>query len=153
MPSLNEVRLIGNLTRDPELRTTPTGQTVCNFGVAVNEVYSQNGERKETTVFVDCTCWNKTAENVAKYLHKGSLAYIGGKLRFESWEDKNSGQKRSKLSVTALQVQFLDKREDGNNQRRTAQYASPPATVMAGMGRQPWQGQDAPPPDMGEPPF
>lgn len=151
MPSLNEVRLIGNLTRDPELRTTPTGQTVCNFGVAVNEVYSQNGEKKESTIFVDCACWAKTAENVAKYLHKGSLAFVGGKLRFESWEDRNSGQKRSKLTVTAMQVQFLDRRREDNGRQQMRNQA-PPATVTAGMGRQPWQ-NDAPPRDIGEPPF
>jgi len=114
MPSLNRVLLMGNLTRDPELRYIPSGTAVANFGLAVNRFYTtQDGERKEETCFVDIEAWGKTAENCANYLTKGRLVFIEGRLRFHSWETED-GQKRSKLSVRAFRVQFLGgRREEG----------------------------------------
>jgi len=107
MASLNKVFLIGNLTRDPELRYIPSGTAVANFGLAVNRIYTtQDGERKEDVCFVDIVTWSKTAENCANYLAKGRPVFIEGRLQFRSWETED-GQKRSKLEVVADRVQFL----------------------------------------------
>ena len=109
MASLNKVLLIGNLTRDPELRYIPSGTAVANFGLAVNRVYTQDGERKQDTCFVDIVAWSRTAENCANYLSKGSPVFIEGRLQFRSWET-DDGQKRNKLEVVAERVQFLSGR-------------------------------------------
>ena len=107
MANLNKVLLIGNLTRDPELRYIPSGTAVANFGLATNRVYTtQDGERKEEVCFVDIVTWAKTAENCANYLSKGSPIFIEGRLQYDSWETED-GQKRSKLRVVADRVQFL----------------------------------------------
>ena len=107
MASLNKVLLIGNLTRDPELRYIPSGTAVANFGLAMNRVYTtQDGERKEDACFVDIVTWGKTAENCANYLTKGRPVFVEGRLQFRSWETED-GQKRSKLEVVAQRVQFL----------------------------------------------
>lgn len=107
MANLNKVFLIGNLTRDPELRYIPSGTAVANFGLATNRVYTtQDGERKEEVCFVDIVTWAKTAENCANYLSKGSPIFIEGRLQYDSWETED-GQKRSKLRVVADRVQFL----------------------------------------------
>ena len=107
MANLNKVFLIGNLTRDPELRYIPSGTAVANFGLATNRVYNtQDGERKEEVCFVDIVTWAKTAENCANYLSKGSPIFIEGRLQYDSWETED-GQKRSKLRVVADRVQFL----------------------------------------------
>tara|TARA_R110002051_G_scaffold110769_2_gene183452 strand:+ start:828 stop:1208 length:381 start_codon:yes stop_codon:yes gene_type:complete len=109
MASVNKAILLGNLTRDVELKNLPTGSPVAEFGVAVNEKYKD----KETVVFIDVTVWGSLAENCAKYISKGSLVFIEGKLTMDSWEDKTTGKKRTKLKVTALNVQFLDSIEQG----------------------------------------
>jgi len=107
MASLNKVFLIGNLTRDPELRYTPSGTAVANFGLATSYKYKgQDGEIKEETCFVDIVTWNKTAENCSNYLSKGRPVFIEGRLQFRSWET-DDGQKRTKLDVVADRVQFL----------------------------------------------
>jgi len=106
MPNLNKVFLIGNLTRDPELKYIPSGAPVCDFGLAVNETYTdKDGEKHEMVCFIDITTWNKTAENCANYLEKGRAVFVEGRLKFDSWEKE--GQKHSKLSVVADRVQFL----------------------------------------------
>lgn len=107
MASLNKVLLMGNLTKDPELRYTPSGSAVTDFGLAINRTYISNGEKKEDTCFVDINVWGKQAESVSKYLQKGSPAFIEGRLQFDQWEDKESGKKRSRLRVVAERVQFL----------------------------------------------
>jgi single-strand DNA-binding protein len=110
--SVNQVILMGNLTRDPELRQTPSGQTVCNFGIALNRAYkNQAGEWQEATDFVNCVAWGPLGERIGQYLHKGSRALVQGTLRSSSWEQ--DGQKRSKLEVWANDVTFLDGRGDG----------------------------------------
>jgi single-strand DNA-binding protein len=110
--SVNQVILMGNLTRDPELRQTPSGQTVCNFGIALNRAYkNQAGEWQEATDFVNCVAWGPLGERIGQYLHKGSRALVQGTLRSSSWEQ--DGQKRSKLEVWANDVTFLDGRSDG----------------------------------------
>jgi single-strand DNA-binding protein len=108
MASFNKVILVGNLTRDPELRYTPKGMAVAKIGLAVNRTWrNEAGEQKEEVTFVDVDVWGRTAENVAQYMRKGSPILIEGRLRLDQWDDKQSGQKRSKLGVTAETVQFL----------------------------------------------
>lgn len=108
MPSLNKVFLMGNLTRDPEVRYIPSGAAVADLGIAVNERYKDrdSGEWKEKAVFVDVTVWRRQAETCAEYLSKGSPVMIEGRLQLDQWEN-NEGQKRSKLKVLADRVQFL----------------------------------------------
>ena len=110
MANLNKVMLIGRLTRDPELRDAG-GTSVCDIGLAINREYrKKDGTEVKETCFVDCTCWGRTAENVAKYLAKGREAYIEGRLQLDQWE--KDGEKRSKLKVTVDFVQFLGGRQD-----------------------------------------
>ena len=111
MASLNRVFLIGNLTRDPELRVTPKGTAIAQFGLAVNRKYKkEDGSDGEEVTFVDIEAWGKQGELVAKYLTKGSPAMVEGRLKLDQWEDKQSGQKRSKLKVVLDNVQFLSTR-------------------------------------------
>src|SRR5439155_716229 len=116
--SLNRVMLIGRLTRDPELRYTPSGTPVCNLDVATNRYgQDQSGERREFTDYHDIVVWNqgnrKLAELCSQYLQKGRLVYVEGRLQTRSWEDAQSGQKRYRTEVNANDVQFLDSRQDG----------------------------------------
>lgn len=106
MPSFNEVLLMGNLTRDPELKFTGNGTALCKFGLAVNRKYKAGDEWKEDVCFVDITVWGKQGENCAEYLSKGRQAFISGRLHLNQWET-DDGQKRSKLEVVANNVQFL----------------------------------------------
>jgi len=115
--SLNQVTLMGNLTRDPELRQTPTGQNVTSFSLALNRSYKdQSGEWKEVTDYIDIVCWGPLAERVAQYLSKGRRCLVQGRLQSRSWEQ--DGNKRSKVEVLANDVTFLDARgggDDGDN--------------------------------------
>ena len=114
MASLNKVFLIGNLTRDPELRTTPKGTAICQFGLAVNRQFKdESGATRDETTFVDIEAWGKQGELVSKYLSKGSPAMVEGRLKLDQWEDKTSGQKRSKLKIVLDNVQFLSTRGGG----------------------------------------
>jgi single-strand DNA-binding protein len=119
MANLNKVMLIGNLTRDPELRYTPKGTAVADLGLAVNRRVSDgNGNWSDETTFVDVTVWGNTAENSQKFLSKGRGVFIEGRLQLDTWEDKQSGQKRSKLKVVGENVQFLpDGRAGGGGGR------------------------------------
>lgn len=104
--SFNQVILMGNLTRDPELRSTPSGQSVCNFGLALNRSYKNSeGEWVEATDFVDIVAWGPLGERVAQYLSKGRPALVNGRIQSRSWEQ--DGQKRTKLEVVAFDVTFL----------------------------------------------
>jgi len=109
MASLNKLFLIGNLTRDPEVRVTPKGTHVAQFGIAVNRQIKDEagGPAREEVTFVDIEAWGKQAELCGKFLKKGSPCMIEGRLKFEQWDDKQSGQKRSKLKVVMENVQFL----------------------------------------------
>src|SRR4051812_46479027 len=114
MASLNKVFLIGNLTRDPELRVTPKGTAICQFGLAVNRQFKdESGAAREEVTFVDIEAWGRQGELVSKYLSKGSPAMVEGRLKFDQWEDKTSGQKRSRLKVVLENVQFLSSRGAG----------------------------------------
>lgn len=107
--SINQVILMGNLTRDPELRSTPNGQSVCSFSLALNRAYKDaSGEWQEATDYVDCTAWGPLAERVSQYLTKGRRCMVQGRLQSRSWEQE--GQKRSKVEVLANDVTFLDSR-------------------------------------------
>ena len=107
MANVNKVILIGNLTRDPELRYTPSGAAVCEFTLALNRNWmSKQGEKRDETCFIDVVCWARTAENCAEYLKKGRQTYVEGRLTQDRWESQD-GQKRSKIRVTAERVQFL----------------------------------------------
>jgi single-strand DNA-binding protein len=112
MPNLNSVHLMGNLTRDPEVRHTPKGTAVCDISLAINRLLPDDGcgERREEVTYVDVTLWGKTAENAGQYLAKGRSVFVDGRLALETWEDKQSGQKRSKLKVVAESLQFLGSR-------------------------------------------
>ena len=110
MSSYNRVLLIGNVTKDPELRYTPNGKAVLDLGLAVNEVRGSGADQKKETTFVDITTWDQQAETIAKYVRKGDPLFIEGRLKLDSWEGQN-GEHRSKLKVVLSQFQFLGKRE------------------------------------------
>ncbi len=108
MANLNKVMLIGNLTRDPELRYTPKGTAVADVGLAINRVWNNDaGQKQEETTFVDVTLWGRQAELAEKYLGKGRGVYIEGRLQLDTWDDKETGKKRSKLKVVGENLQFL----------------------------------------------
>lgn len=107
MANLNKVMLIGNLTRDPELKYTPGNQAVCEIGLAVNRKYrTKEGEEREETTFVDCEAWGKQAEVLKQYMSKGRPLFVEGRLKLDTWEDKDGG-KRSKMRVVIENFQFL----------------------------------------------
>ena len=114
MANFNKVYLIGNLTRDPELRVTPKGTAICQFGLAVNRQFKdESGSVRDETTFVDIEAWGRQGETISKYCTKGRPLFVEGRLKFDQWEDKTSGQKRSKLKVVLEGFQFLGGRGDG----------------------------------------
>jgi single-strand DNA-binding protein len=139
MNGFNKVILAGNLTRDPEMRYTPSGTAIAKFGLAVNRKWKdQNGEPREEVTFVDVDCFGKTAENCGSYLKKGRPVLVEGRLKLDQWDDKQTQQKRSKLGVVAEGVTFLGSPEGGGrseydqergdtsyDQRRTAASQPP----------------------------
>lgn len=127
MASFNKVILMGNLTRDPELRVTANGNSICKLGLAVNRVYStKDGERREETTYVDVDAFGKQAEVINKYMRRGSPIFVEGRLKLDQWESE--GQKRSKLSVVLDKFEFLGGRDDaGSSSSGGYQKSSPPA--------------------------
>ena len=116
MASVNKVILIGNCTRDPEVRYTPKGTAVADIGMAMNRYYSSDGgDRREETTFVDVTLWGRQAEVAGEYLKKGRPVYIEGRLQMDSWDDKNTGQKRTKHKVVGESMQLLGSRDGGGS--------------------------------------
>lgn len=114
MASYNKVLLLGNLTRDPEVRYTPKGTAVTDLGIAVNRQYTlDTGEKREEVTFVDVTFWGRTAEVAGEYLKKGRPVFIEGRLQLDTWDDKQTGQKRSKLKVMGEAMQMLGSRQGG----------------------------------------
>jgi single-strand DNA-binding protein len=108
MPSLNKVMLIGNLGRDPELRVTPKGTSICTFSLAINREWKNDaGEKQEEVLWVDVEAWGKTGDTIAKYLFKGRSIYVEGRLKLDQWEDKNTKEKRSRMKVVCDTFQFL----------------------------------------------
>ena len=115
MASFNQVILLGNLTRDVELRHTPSNQAVANIGLAMNRQFqTKDGERREETTFVDCEAWGRQAEVMAQYLSKGRPVFIQGRLKLDTWQDQQ-GQNRSKLKVVVENFQFVGGRDGGGN--------------------------------------
>lgn len=113
MPSLNKILLMGNITRDPELKFTPKGTAVCQFGLAVNSSYkSGDGEKREEVTFFDIEAWGKVAELIAEHCKKGKPIYIEARAKTETWDDKQTGQKRSKMKFVLEQFQFLGGKDD-----------------------------------------
>ena len=114
MASFNKVMLLGNLTRDPEVKYTPKGSAVTDIGLAVNRTYTTDGgEKREETTFVDVTMWGRQAEIAGEYLKKGRPLFVEGRLQLDTWDDKQTGQKRSKLRVVCENFQMLGSRDGG----------------------------------------
>lgn len=114
MASVNKVILIGNVTRDPEVKFTPKGSAVTDIGLAINRTYTvDNGEKREEVTFVEVTFWGRQAETIGEYVKKGRSIYVEGRLQLDTWDDKQSGQKRSKLRVVGENFQFLGNRAGG----------------------------------------
>jgi single-strand DNA-binding protein len=114
MASFNKVILLGNLTRDPEVRYTPKGSAVCDLGIAVNRVYTtDSGEKREEVTYVDVVLWARLAEIAGEYLKKGRPVFIEGRLQMDTWDDKQTGQKRTKLRVVGESMQLLGGRPGG----------------------------------------
>jgi len=137
MASFNKVILLGNLTRDPEVRYTPKGSAVCDLGIAVNRQYTlDSGEKREEVTYVDVVLWARLAEIAGEYLKKGRPVFIEGRLQMDTWDDKQSGQKRTKLRVVGESMQLLGGRppaatgaaEAGEEDRQTrpAKPSPPP---------------------------
>lgn len=115
MASYNKVILVGNLTRDPEVKYTPKGTAITDIGLAVNRTYStEGGEKREEVTFIDITLWGRTAEIVGEYCKKGRPLMVEGRLQLDTWDDKATGQKRSKLKVVGENIQLLGGREGGS---------------------------------------
>lgn len=131
MAYLNKVFLIGNLTRNPELRVTPKGTPICSFSLAVNRQFrDDDGNAREEVTYVDIEAWGKQAELCSKYLTKGNPCMAEGRLRLDSWEDKQSGAKRSKLKVVLDNVQFLSRAPSGaqeGQEHQEGEHSAPPA--------------------------
>lgn len=141
MANFNKVMLMGNLTRDPEVRYTPKGTAIATIGLAVNRVWSNEaGEKKEEVTFVDVDVWGKQAETIGQYMGKGKPIFIEGRLKLDSWDDKESGQKRSKLKVVCESFQFIGAPK-GN-----AEFSDKPPARSAGKPQsRPAPAEDAPP--------
>lgn len=136
MADLNKVYLMGRLTFDPELRYTPSGSAVTDLRMATSRVWTgKDGERKEETLYIDVTVWDRQAENCCQYLKKGSGIHVEGALKMDTWDDKTTGEKRSKVRVQADRVQFLDRRGDAGG--GGSDDYSPPAAREASPRRGP----------------
>src|SRR5438874_11100559 len=141
MASFNKVILLGNLTRDTEVSYTPEGPAGTELGMAVNRVYTaENGEKREETTFVDVTLWGRTAEIAGEYLKKGRPVLIEGRLQLDTWDDKQSGQKRSKLKVVGETMQMLGSPrsggaanggDEGDRAGRVGKPVAPPKSAAA----------------------
>jgi len=127
MANLNKVMIIGNVTRDPEVKYTPKGSAVTDLGIAVNRTYKVGEERKEEVTYVDVTLWGRLAEIAGEYCRKGKPVYIEGRLQLDSWEDKASGQKRSKLRVVGEEMQLLGPKMGGSSGGGDEEYSERPA--------------------------
>ena len=157
MANFNKVILAGNLTRDPELRYTPKGTAVAKLGLAVNRSWTtETGEKREEATFVDVDAFGKQAEVISQYLRKGRSLLVEGRLRLETWDDKQTGAKRSKLGVVLESFSFLDSgnREGGGGGAPQAGAAAPaPRPQRPAPSAPAPASQDGPPPDDDDVPF
>ena len=148
--SLNQVTIMGNLTRDPELRQTPNGQSVCSFSLALNRSYKDaSGEWQEATDYIDIVAWSTLAERASQYLTKGRRALVQGRLQSRNWEQ--DGQKRSKVEVLANDVTFLDSRggadsesEEPNTAPKSTKTTKKTDVVIEDIGDEPINLDDIP---------
>jgi len=154
MASFNKVILVGNLTRDPELRYTPKGTAVAKIGLAVNRTWtSESGEKKEEVTFIDVDVFGRTAENVSQYMRKGRPILVEGRLRLDQWDDKQTGQKRSKLGVVAETIQFLGSPAGAEGGAPSAPRPPRPAAPGPAAPATPPSGDEPPPPEEDDVPF
>jgi len=156
MANFNKVIIAGNLTRDPELRYTPKGTAVVRMGMALNRTWkNESGESKEEVTFVDVDVWGRQAEVIAQYMRKGRPLLVEGRLKLDSWEDKNTHQKQSKLKVVLESFSFIDSKgpdagagagapPSGDPARRPAAAPAKPAAAPAENGEPPPEEDDVP---------
>lgn len=132
--SYNKTIILGNLTRDPELRYLPKGTAVCKFGVAVNRKWkSESGEQKEEVTFIDIEAFGRQAEVVAQYFKKGAMIFVDGRLKLDTWEDKNTKAKMSKLKVVLESFSFTGGKQDGAQQQPQPQSSAPASDEPPGL--------------------
>ncbi|HEX2971155.1 MAG TPA: single-stranded DNA-binding protein [Tepidisphaeraceae bacterium] len=156
MANFNKVLLMGNLTRDPQLRYLPSQMAVVEFGIAVNRRWKgPQGEDREEVTFVDCTAWGKQAETINQYCQKGKGIFIEGRLKYDTWEDKQGGGKRSKLAVVVENFQFIGGRDGAGASApaRGDEYDQRPARPAPGRGAQAQPDAQPQPPISNEPQF
>lgn len=162
MANYNKVILAGNLTRDPELKYTSTGMAICKFGLAINRKWkSETGEMREEATFIDVDAFGKPAETVAQYMKKGGSILVEGRLRLDQWDDKQTGQKRSRLGVVLESFQFLGggtgRMEGGSSEggapASAPRSASPRPAPAPRAPAPPPPDADGPPPEEDDVPF
>lgn len=116
MRGFSKAIIAGNVTRDPEMRTTPSGSQVCSFAIAVNRSYKDSsGAQQDQVSYLDCVAWGKSAEIISQYIKKGSQLLVSGRLEQRSWEDKNSGQRRSRTEIVVEDFSFIGGNNNGGN--------------------------------------
>lgn len=121
----NKVQIAGNLTRDPELRYTPKGTAIAKVGMAINRNWTtESGERKEEVTFVDVDIFGRNAENVGQYMRKGSAMFVEGRLKLDSWDDKQTGQKKTRLGIVAESVQFIGGKKEPQQSKNPSSKVS-----------------------------
>lgn len=161
MPNFNKVLLMGNLTRDPELRYTPSGTPVATFGLAVNRTWKDaNGQPVNDTLFVDITAFSGLADTISRFCRKGSPLFVEGRLKLDTWEDKQTGQRRSRLHVVMEAMQLLSARPDDQGgytprPNPAGAYGNPAPYPNVPPAQPPYGTQSAayaPPPSSGMPP-
>jgi len=160
--AFNKVILLGNLTADPETRTTPSGQSVTSFSLAVNRTWNdQNGQRQEETSFINCTAWGVRGETIAKYVQKGRQLLVSGRLQQRTWQDKDTGKNRSTLDVIVEEFSFISDGRGGsggggnfaNNGSGSANSARAAKKSADGVDDAPIEDIDAAPIDLSDIPF
>ena len=146
MKGFNKVVLMGNLTRDPETRTTPNGQSVTSFSLAVNRSWrGADGQQQESVSYIDCTAWGKAGEIIAQYMGKGRALLVSGRLDQRSWDDKETGQKRSKVEVVVEDFNFVDGGQGGGDSApRSSTPSKKAAPAAADVDDQPIDLSDIP---------
>jgi single-strand DNA-binding protein len=133
MPNLNKCQLMGNITREIELRYTPAGTAVADLGLAINRSRKDdNGEKIEETTFVDVTLWGRVAEVAHQYAGKGKPIFVEGRLQLDTWEDKNSGEKRSKLKIVGENIQLLGSKDSSQGSSQPSQGGQQQAQPQQG---------------------
>src|ERR1700684_3944566 len=150
MANYNKVILAGNLTRDPELRYTPKGMAIAKIGIAINRTWkNEAGETKEEVTFVDVDAFGRTAENIGQYFKKGRPILIEGRLKLDQWDDKQTGQKRSKLGVVLENFQFMDSKGGNEGGGSEAPRSRPAPSAPKAENSE----GEAPPPEDDDVPF